>query len=184
MMDNFKFFYKEVLESEGGWSNDPDDRGGKTNYGITAETFQTYINDVEDRYYTCSLEEAEQRLPNITLVDVKSIYEMYYWDVIKGDVLPSGVDVLVADWAVNSGPNSAITSLQEVVAAKPDGIFGPKTLEKVNAKNPAQLAFELYIKRLRSYRAIASLNNNKKFIRGWNNRATRLYNAVLMEYFS
>ena len=183
MMDNFKFFYKEVLQSEGGWSDDPDDRGGKTNYGITAETFRTYINDVEDRDYACGLEEAEERLRDITFADVHDIYEMYYWDVVRADELPSGVDVLVADWAVNSGPAQAIMNLQELVSAKPDGIIGPKTMEKVFAMDPPRLAFELYIKRLRSYRAIASLYNNKKFLKGWNNRATRLYNAVLTEFF-
>ena len=182
-MNNFDYFISKVLKFEGGFSNDPDDRGGVTNYGITAKTLQTYINDVEDRDYACGLEEAEERVVDITQQDVLSIYEMYYWDVVKADLLPKGVDVYVADWAVNSGPKSAVIALQTTVGTARDGIVGPVTLSAINSVRADRVLFDLFIARLRLYRELSDINNNRKFIKGWNNRAVHLYNSLLEEFF-
>jgi len=181
MVENFNLFVDLVLRAEGGLSNDTSDRGGLTNRGITAKTFQDYINDAEDRDFPCSLEEASERLYQISEQDAIQIYQCYYWDAVKADELPSGVDIILADWAVNSGPTSAITNLQELVLARPDGLLGPKTLLKVMNKPPKDLAFELYLRRLKSYRTIASMYDNKKFWRGWNNRITTLFNELIKE---
>ena len=181
MKDLFPLFLELVLAAEGGFVNDPDDRGGATNFGITVEMFRTYINDVEDRDYPCGLEEAQERLVSISIEDVRSIYMMYYWEEVQADSLPPYINVMVADWAVNSGPQRAIIGLQRVVGASPDGIIGPETRAKVQAKinnGEGRFLHELYIARLRSYYDISGLKNNEKFLAGWNNRVTKLYNAL------
>jgi lysozyme family protein len=97
MKDNFNLALKEVLKSEGGYSNNIHDPGGPTNFGITIRDYRAYIN------------------PNGNAHDVKTmtvdqagvIYKTKYWDKVNGDRLPSGVDYCVFDYGVNSGNSRA-----------------------------------------------------------------------------
>src|SRR5690606_40800811 len=81
-------------------------------------------------------------LKKITGTQLQKIYKSGYWDKVRGDELPSGVDYAVFDYAVNSGPGQAIKHLQEVVGVKVDGIIGPATLAAVNAANVTQQLYE------------------------------------------
>jgi lysozyme family protein len=45
--------------------------------------------------------------------------------------LPAGVDLMVFDYGVNSGPATAIKALQGLVRVTPDGAIGPVTLRAV-----------------------------------------------------
>ena len=62
-------------------------------------------------------------------VDVASLYKTEYWDKVRGDDLPSGVDWAAFDWAVNSGSKRPAKAIQRIVGAKQDGAIGPKTLK-------------------------------------------------------
>src|SRR6516225_7672433 len=98
MNENFEACLKEVLKSEGGYSNNPHDPGGATNHGITQRTYDIYRAGVK-----------RQDVRHITPFEVEQIYRRYYWDPILGDELPYGYDYSVFDAAVNSGPRQAIT---------------------------------------------------------------------------
>ena len=67
----------------------------------------------------------------LTPADVAPLYKRKYWDKIKGDDLPNGVDYVVFDAAINSGPGRAAKWLQACVGVEPDGGIGPKTLSAV-----------------------------------------------------
>jgi lysozyme family protein len=84
MKSNYEFCIKEVLKSEGGYTNDPADSGGETNFGIT---------------------QRETSIPVKTMTQAQAIaiYKKKYWDTVDGDNLPSGVDYTVFDYGVNSG---------------------------------------------------------------------------------
>ena len=93
MIENWDKSFAEVLKSEGGYVNDPHDHGGETNLGVTKAAWAAYIKrPVQDG-------EMKALTPDI----VKPFYKTEYWDKCKCDSLPSGVDYLVFDLAVNGG---------------------------------------------------------------------------------
>ena len=70
---------------------------------------------------------------SLTVDDVTPIYKRNYWDRIKGDALPSGVDFAVFDLAVNGGTGRGAKMLQKVVGVTQDGGIGPQTLGAVSS---------------------------------------------------
>lgn len=147
---------------EGGYSNHPKDPGGPTNHGITQATLsavlgrQASINDVK----------------NLSLATAAKIYEKQYWTPIRGDELPSGLDYAVFDFYINSG-KPAITILQEIVGAAPDGTIGLKTLAAIRAwidRNSINRLLDSYCNARMAY--LRKLKTWKTFGRGWTIRVT------------
>src|SRR6266700_411770 len=97
MKNNYDDCLARVLKSEGGYTNDPRDPGGPTNFGITIADYRSYIN----RNATAS------DVRRMKIDQAKTIYKSKYWDKVNGDNLPSGVDYTVFDYGVNSGINRA-----------------------------------------------------------------------------
>ena len=62
-------------------------------------------------------------MQKLTVADVAPIYKQNYWDRVRADDLPSGVNWAVFDWQVNSGNRSA-KALQRNVGAKADRAVG------------------------------------------------------------
>ncbi len=97
MKQNYNYCLQQVLKSEGGYTNDPRDPGGPTNYGITIADYRRYINS----------KGAALDVKNMHLADAQSIYRSKYWNAVNADNLPSGVDYVVFDYGVNSGVSRA-----------------------------------------------------------------------------
>ncbi len=157
MEKNFRIALKHVLEHEGGFVNHPADPGGATNKGVTLATYRGWIGR----------NVGENDLRNIPENHVKAIYRENYWNKIKGDDLPSGVDYCVFDFAVNSGPKRAAQFLQRVVNVDDDGVIGPQTLAAVNKITPVSLIVNLNKRRLDW---LQGLRTWRTFGRGWTNR--------------
>jgi len=98
---------------------------------------------------------------------VTPFYREKYWDKIKGDDLPAGVDWAVFDWCVNSGPSRAARALQVVVNATADGAIGPKTLEKVNEREASEIIKDLHAVRQEFYENLSTFDT---FGKGWTRR--------------
>ena len=102
MTDKFKEALARVLVHEGGEVHNPKDPGGRTNKGITQRVYNAWRTrshlPIRDVYL-------------ISDTEVESIYRSQYWDVIKGDQLPPGVDYAVFDGAMNSGPKQSVKCL-------------------------------------------------------------------------
>lgn len=101
---------------EGGFVDDPYDPGGATNHGITLAVFQEYRPGA-----------TVADLKNITAAEVQEIYQHKYWTAAHCSALPTGIDLMVFDMAVNAGPHASIHLLQHVVGTTKDGVFGPRT---------------------------------------------------------
>jgi len=129
MRENFDKSLAELLKHEGGFVNHPSDPGGATNLGVTQAVWEDWI----DRAVS------EENMKALTPAKVAPLYREMYWDRIKGDKLPSGVDYLVFDAAVNSGASRAAKWLQTTVAAVADGAIGEQTLKLVLLTNPQML---------------------------------------------
>jgi len=146
-----------LLEHEGGYVNNVHDKGGMTNLGVTKKVYDKWI----DR------ESTEQEMRDLTPDDVAPIYKKNYWDRVKGDSLPSGLDWACFDWAVNSGSGRPAKAVQRAVGAEPDGAIGPQTLGLIMEKDPEFIIDYVYIVRKAFYEG---LDDYKHFGRGWSRR--------------
>ncbi|MXQ13850.1 glycoside hydrolase family 108 protein [Microvirga makkahensis] len=108
-----------VLRQEGGFSRHPRDPGGATNHGITLETLS------RARGYPVSVGDIRA----LTAEEAAAIYRRFYWEAVRAEELPRGLDLALFDLAVNSGPMRAIMLLQKVLGVVADGLIGPVTLE-------------------------------------------------------
>jgi lysozyme family protein len=157
MKENFDRALTEVLKSEGGFSNNPADPGGMTNLGCTKAVWEEHCGHTVD----------EKAMRALTPNDVGPLYKRKYWDKVCGDDLPSGVDYVVFDAAINSGAGRAAKWLQSCVGVEPDGGIGPKTLAAVKAFDPQQLVKD-YAKRRLSF--MMDLPTWVDFGHGWTTR--------------
>jgi lysozyme family protein len=149
-----------VLAHEGGYVNDPADPGGATNKGVT---FRVY-----DAYRT------RKGLPtrdvrHIGGAEVADIYRLQYWNAVHGDELPPGLDYVLFDGAVNSGPSQSIKWLQRALGnVVVDGQIGQATLAAVMAHGrPADLVDAVCDRRLAFLRALKTW---LRFGKGWSAR--------------
>ena len=107
-----------VLVHEGGYVDHPADSGDATNLGVTIGT----LADWPGRPAT------KAEVKALTKATVAPIYRRNYWNAVRGDELPFGVDFCVFDVAVNSGKGRAIPSLQRAFSVVDGGKIGPLTL--------------------------------------------------------
>jgi lysozyme family protein len=145
-----------VLEHEGGWSDHPADPGGATMKGVTLATFRSFVPNA-----------TKDDLRNISTYMLGKIYREGYWQKVRGDDLPAGVDYAVFDFAVNSGPRRAIMALQRAVGVADDGRIGPITLAAVKRKSPEDIITRICSDRLSFMRRLSTWPT---FGRGWQRR--------------
>jgi|TARA_R110000796_G_scaffold120248_1_gene234381 lysozyme family protein len=157
MRENFNKCLEMVLEHEGGYVNNENDRGGMTNLGVTRRVYEDWV----DRPVS------EQEMRDLTPEDVAPIYRKNYADRIHFDSLPSGLDWACLDWAINSGASRPAKAIQRAVGATADGVIGPKTLQLVAEKDPEFIIDYVYTVRQSFYE---SLDDYKHFGRGWSRR--------------
>lgn len=105
-----------------------------------------------------------------------AIYHSRYWEAIRGDLLPRGLDLALFDAAVNMGPPTAVKLLQRVLRVKDDGIVGPETLKAIHDFRPAsELRAQYNGLRIRTYFDLArSKPIYQQYLFGWVCRMFRL----------
>lgn len=158
MRENFEIAMEWMLAHEGGYVNHPKDPGGATNRGVTQRVYDNYRGRRGLSRRSVRAIEADE---------IAEIYKRQYWDAVKADDLPAGVDYAVFDYAVNSGPARAIPDLQREIGAQVDKIIGEETLRLTHAQDPFDLIERLCQRRMRFLRG---LKHWKTFGRGWTAR--------------
>ena len=123
---NFDQAFDALIGFEGGYSNNPADPGGATNWGVTQKVANAngYSGDMRD----------------YSRDDAKAVYKAKYWDAVQADQLPDALRYSVFDAAVNSGVHQAIQWLQQAVKVGDDGVIGPMTLSAVQGADGGRLA--------------------------------------------
>jgi len=165
-----------ILSAEGGYVDNPKDPGGATNYGIT----------------TATLKQARKTIPglpgnvrDLTAEQALKIYDAFYWKPAGCDKLPSPIDLLVFDGAVNCGVRRGVKFLQEALNVinegkdqlVTDGIIGKKTLTAVAERLDSlrSLCAVVLWQRTLYYQSLtADKAAFRTFLRGWINRLARL----------
>ena len=157
MKENFSSSLIAVLKSEGGFVNHPSDPGGATNLGVTKKVWEAWIGK------PVSISD----MRNLTQAQVSPLYKKQYWDAVRGDDLPSGLDYLVFDFAINAGVSRAIKTLQKALSITDDGVFGNKTLESVSKADTTDLIIKFSDLKEQFYKSLPTFS---VFGKGWMRR--------------
>jgi lysozyme family protein len=159
MQKNYDKCLKAILHHEGGYVNHPKDPGGETNLGVTKRVYEEFggAKDMKD----------------LTVEDVAPIYKKGYWDKMKGDDLPSGLDLCVFDFGVNAGPGRSAKYLQTMIGTVADGGIGPNTLKAV-ANYVEEVGLEQAVENFQKARQgyYEKLSTFDTFGKGWTRRVT------------
>ena len=160
-----------TLRHEGGFVSHPKDPGGSTNKGVTLATFSLYLGR------QASVDE----LKLISDMQLCDIYRKSYWDKVRGDDLPGGLDFCVFDFAVNSGPGRAAKMLQSMIGVEPDGGIGPKTLAALEA----YVSRETLPRTIDQYQAkrlhyLQALPHWETFGKGWGRRVNEVLDEAML----
>lgn len=147
-----------LIDDEGGYVNDPNDLGGETKYGISKRSYPGL--DIK----------------NLTIQDVRAIYKKDYWEPVRADELPRGINYMVFDMAVNHGHSNAIKMLQRVAGVEDDGKIGPATIAASKNVSTVDLALE----RAMFFASICAKNPTQlKFFKGWIKRTFKVLKRTL-----
>ena len=156
MHNNFEKALALVLEHEGGYVNHPKDPGGATNRGVTQAVYDSY-RKVRGR--------GPRSVKFISEEELRAIYRFQYWDAVKADLLPTGLDYAMFDFAVNSGVSRAAKYLQAVLGVAQDGVIGARTLAAITS--PVSIINALLDRRMGFLR---NLRTFLTFGKGWTRR--------------
>jgi lysozyme family protein len=148
MQELFKKALRFVLKWEGGYSNNPNDLGGATNYGITQATYNQwrYLKDFNLK-----------NIKDISENEVAEIYYNEYWLRAECDKMTPKFAVLVFDTAVNMGLSRAKEFLKAA-----EYKYTEKFIEAREEK----------------YREFARYGGQHVFLKGWLNRLNDLKTFV------
>jgi len=161
-----------TLDWEGGFYNHPADPGGRTMQGVTLARYRQYRRDK-------GLEPRDvMELERDELIE---IYKHYYWDAVAGETLPPGVDLVVFDFGVNSGPSRGVIGLQRALTylgypVVDDGVLGPITQDAVRRCDPEKLVRRCIDERIRFVKQIRTFG---VFGQGWMNRINDIKKRAL-----
>jgi lysozyme family protein len=161
MNENWEMAFKMVLKHEGGYVNNPKDPGGMTNLGVTKKVWEEYVGHEVD----------EAIMRGLTPDMVQPLYKKNYWDRIKGDQLPDGVDYAAYDLAVNSGVGRAAKYLQQIAGVPADGVIGPKSLEAIKSCPAEEVVDALCDMRLEFLKRLPTWTT---FGKGWERRVVEV----------
>ena len=161
MIDNWQKSLNLVLQSEGGFSDDPKDSGGRTNHGVTQSVWESWVGRVS----------SEKEMRNLSIEDVTPLYKRKYWDACSCDLLPDGLDYLVFDFAVNAGVGRSLKTLQSCVDATMDGQIGKNTLGAVSTFPVEVVIFKFSDEKVKFYESLPTFST---FGKGWLDRVDRV----------
>ncbi|WP_371345289.1 glycoside hydrolase family 108 protein [Ancylobacter sp. IITR112] len=149
---------KRVLVHEGGYADHPADPGGATMNGITQRVYDGWR-----RRHGLPLREVRRIAPE----EVSALYRRQYWDAVRADDLPAGLDYALFDAAVNSGPAQAAKWLQRALKVTADGQVGEATLAALEARAVSALIDGVCDRRLAMLRTLRTFPT---FGAGWTRR--------------
>lgn len=148
-------FDTEIIQIEGGYSNDPDDPGGETKYGISKRSYPNV--DIK----------------NLTVQQAIDIYTRDFWNRNNiGSFQNQTLANIVFRFIVHSGQDTAVRILQTLVRVPVDGEIGSVTLRAVNASDPGTLQNSFRLTTCRYYLDLVTRKpTQEKYFKGWIKRA-------------
>ncbi len=145
------------LSHEGGFTKDKrrdpgNSTGGKVGKGVLKGT----------KFGVAAASYPHLDIPNLTLADIRPIYEKNYWRPINGDLLPAGIDLASLHFGINSGVSRSARSLQSVLGVKQDGRIGGETVKAAIISDGKAVIKKLCAKRLSFMQSLAIWKTYKR----------------------
>ena len=160
-MTPFELALEFLWQVEGGYVNDPADRGGKTNFGISSQAHP----DID--------------IAGLTQSEAATIYRTDYWLPAACNQLPARIAVALFGHAVHSGPVAAIKHLQLSLAITVDGHCGPITQAAARDSDHLETVIQMLSHRGYRFFTIAKHDQSQaRFLRGWMVRTYRLLHFI------
>lgn len=170
---SFDAALKFSLRYEGGYSDIPQDAGGPTNHGVTQHVYDSYRDIVKLPHQSVQL---------ITDSEVRSIYEILYWEPAHCDAMQELLAIAHFDGCVNLGISGGIRMLQRAAGLTDDGIWGKDTAAEVLHEGN-DLIKPLLDERRAKYRAIVAAKPSQEiFLKGWLARCDALEDFLMADY--
>lgn len=163
-----------VFGEEGGYSNNPNDRGGPTNLGLTEGTIAGAIK-------------AGVLAPGVTVRSIardqaERVYFELYWKASRAPELPAPLDLCLFDAYVNHRPKVAVRLLQAALKIDQDGMVGPLTIAAAKAQELRGVVARYAYWRRNLYHRIVDENESQAvFLKGWLNRVDSIEKSALAE---
>lgn len=170
--ERFQRCLTEVLRHEGGYVDHPSDPGGATNMGITRKTLARW------RKISPWTDLPKSSVASLKREEAGLIYRANYWNPSRAGDMPVGVDLALFDFAVNSGPDRAVRTLQAALGVAADGEVGPVTLAALRAADLARLVNDFCNRRLAFLKGLSTF---AVFGRGWTRRVAGVRAAALAD---
>jgi lysozyme family protein len=140
-----------------GYTNDPNDPGGETKFGIAKSANPTLD------------------ITHLTWDQAKAVYYSHYWLNTKCDKMNGRVAALVFDSAVNNGSGTAAKFLQRAIGVTDDGAIGPGTLATLTLKDPIMVCNSVCDQRISYYNSIvANKPSQSVYLAGWLRRVSEM----------
>lgn len=139
-MADFNKAFEKVLKHEGGYVNDPDDRGGETFAGIARNFHKSSIiwNEADRLKKENKTKSQINKLlfaNEEVMKDVKNIYKRLFWDSIRLDeVYNDKIAYQIFDEAVNKGVRRGVKLAQFTVGLPQTGLVTKELIDKLNLK--------------------------------------------------
>lgn len=169
-MADFNPAFELTMEAEGGYVHDPDDPGGETYKGIARTRNPKWPGwkEIDSLKNNSNFPNNLDNHPKLQ-TQIKALYKSNYWDKIRGDdIIEQDIAESIFDFAVNAGPKTSAKLAQVTVAAKTDGIIGPKTLKKINADDTRAFLAVFALAKIGRYVNICEKRkSSRKYFFGW-----------------
>ena len=181
-MSEFIQWYRIAEKWEGGYVNDPVDRGGETYKGVTRRFNPKWAGwPLIDQYKAAHLKRTGKPLPRNWFAPkedlqletlVQQAAKKSFWDVFAADqILDQNVANILVDFGWLSGTGTATKILQGILELPKTGIYNAQTLAAVNQTDGKKLFLKIKQARLDLFKSlVARKPEQQKFLTGWNNR--------------
>jgi len=148
-MVDFNQTFERIMGIEDGYVNNPNDPGGETKWGISKRSYPN------------------ENIKDLTKDRAKFLFKRDFWDRINADKLFDGVAFQLADFAFNSGPETAVRYLQRAAGVADDGHWGPMSQAALDKMSESDQIMALCAERLDF---MTRLKNWPDASRGWARR--------------
>lgn len=166
----FQYAMKTIIKHEGGLSENKDDPGGVTAYGISLRYIKSAHLCIDG---DCS--DSANEIIHLTLTDADQIYyrnwyEHYHYDKIKNEDLLTDI----MDFSINAGSCEAHKLIQRAINNIDNQnriancVLTQKTIDKINSLEPIIFHSAFQQEQTDFYKQIVRRNPHLKvFLKGW-----------------
>lgn len=172
---SFDVIFQKILKAEGAYSNDPDDAGAETVYGISRVNYPQWEGWKQIDLMKSRGEDMDCLDDNSILMGAVRLFYLGLWNKFGMESIPQELQGIVFGGAINQGPGRVLKWLQVCLQElhqliEADGNIGPATVLALRKVEIPLLYDKLWKKRAQAYLITANKPGQSKFMVGWLNR--------------